>query len=30
VVFAFDVPTVIAFTVARFERMDALREDAVH
>ena len=29
VVFALDVPTVIAFTVARFERMDAVREDAV-
>jgi hypothetical protein len=30
VVFALDVPTIIAFTVARFERVDALREDAVH
>ena len=30
VVFALDVPTIIAFTVARFERVGAPREDAVH
>lgn len=30
VVFALDVPAIIAFTVARFERVGALREDAVH